>query len=918
MRVESRVDAELGQIRGRVTIDVTNPTASPLDRVYVWLYPNRLARVPPSIDEVSFYWLYPRRRDPGSMSLEWVAFGDAAPENRAGQQARWRAEPHAVAGPGTLWSIALPEPLAPGAHLRLRAGYRAHAPARYGVFGCVDDGCTLMGGFYPMPAALDGAGWDLAAAPPPTDLDVAVELARPGSIVLFDQWSGNGALRLRARTPAARYASLVVAPRHHESRRRVAGATFRILSPDPPPPADDARHALFEYTLEDYARHALDTAEAAAALLRDLSARPVPAAADPLGRDPRPRALTMVVAPLRAELASAHDHVVLVSDRFFRIMPAERLRKFHRRQLARAVFAHQLLPRLAGRDDAERDDAPDLLASYLADQFVLRRYDRAEFVQNILRPASFVPAIDQLIYAPQTMFAEAYFGDLASSDALRDDPRRFMNVRPRGRLYYEKLRDLLGPARLDGAMRAILTRGQDHRAAAAAAAGAPLDWFFRQWSLPHPRVDYRLVSHSARAIPPSAAGQGARYENLVVVARETEPGDRAIVEPVTVVATDSDGTRHRLRWSGRGARGTLRYVSSSPVDWAWVDPEARLIETPVGRPGQHARFDNRDQHPVRFVYNNLGVLLNVSDLSALIAADFTLKRVHDLENEIRFVGFTSAEVRYGATVTYRRGFGREVTPDRLLGRAALSLGAARLDGDFFSEGTELERPATQLSLTASLGADTQVFLFEPLARHEARIHASLFATRRDAIADPMDGTPAEFLLSGEVGAWLSRTITPRDGHTLAGEIGAAAAVGDIESRSQLLSAGGAAGVRGFAPGALFGRVLASARGEYRHAFIHDLDWNLGHYSFVRGFGGVAFVDVGVLSPCDSYLPSGKRSFYTSAGYGLQYFYDNFGTLAGLTRVDLAFRMTGEPEPCFGETADDGPVAQLYISFLPPF
>ena len=899
IRVDCQLDVDRGDLRGQVDISLVNPTAAPLDRIYLWLYPNRLDRVPASVDDVSFYWLYPRRFDPGSMALDQVATGPSAASLRPVPTTGWRAEPHAAAGRRTLWSIGLPAPLAPGARLHLRATYRAHVPTRYGGFGCVDGGCTLAGGFYPMPAALDAAGWDLEAAPLPTGLDVSVGLARPGSIVLFDQWSGNGAAFLRVRAPAAPYATLVVAPALYESRRQVAGAELRFLALDPPPPAGDASRVILPYTAEDHAAAALDTAAAAAQVLADL--------------DPglRPRSLTMVSAPLRAELATAHDRIVLVSDRFFRIWPAERFRKFHRRQLARAVFAHQMLARLAG-PDAARDDAADLVASYLADLFILRRYDRAEYLQNILRPVSFVPAIDQLLYAPQTMFADAYFGDLGGdlggggpADPSRDDPRRFMHTRPRGRLLFEKLRDLLGP-RVDRAMRAVVVGGVDHRVAAERAHGAPLDWFFRQWALPHPRVDYRLVSHRARRA-------GAGYDNQVIVARDTEPGDRPPVEPVTVLAIDRDGGRHRLRWSGVGPRGALRYRSSSPVEWAWVDPDARLVQTSVGRPGQHARFDDRDHHPVRFVYNNLGVLLNVSDLSAVVAADFTLSRVHDLENELRFVAFTSAAVDYGGVASYRRGFGREVTPDRLLGRAVVSLGASRLDGDFFAAGAELDRSATQVSLGASIGADTQVFEFEPLARSDARLSASVTATRLDQIA----GAAASELLSGELGAWTSRTITPRAGHTLAGELGAAVALGDIESRSQLLAAGGADGVRGFAPGALFGRALASARGEYRHTFVHDLDWNLGHYSYARGFGGVAFVDAGVLSPCDSYVP-GRGSVYTSAGYGLEAFYDNFGTLASLMRLDLAVRLSGRPPSCLGETPSGGTAVQLYLTFLPPF
>jgi hypothetical protein len=894
VRIDVALDREHGALRGRIDVDLINPTAAPLDRIYLWLYPNRLARPPASTDDVSFYWLYPRRVDPGSMTIDRVELDGAVLPAGA-----LRAEPHAAAGPRVLWSVRLAAPVPPGGRARLRAVYRAHAPRRHGGFGCLDGTCTLAGGFYPMPAALDRAGWDLAAAPSPTDLDVTVGLERPGSIVLLDQWSGNDAASLRVRARGVPYATLVAAPALYESRRRVAGAVLRFLSVDPPPPAPDASRVILPYTEEDHAAAALDTAEAAVRLYAGL--------------DPslRPRSLTMVSVPLRAELASAHDPVVLVSDRFFRIWPAERFRKLHRRQLARAVFAHQLARRLSG-PHAARDDATDLVASYLADLFVLRHYDTAELLQNILSPASFVPAIDQLLYAPQTMFSEAYFGDLGGDpggrgpgDPARDDPRRFAHTRPRGRLLYEKLRDLLGP-RLEGAIRAVLVERRDHRAAAEAARGGSLDWFFRQWSLPPARVDYRLVSHRAR---PVAGG----YDNEVVVARAVWPGDRAPLEPVAVLAVDEDGTRNRLRWSGRGARAVLRYRSRAPVEWAWVDPDARLAQAAVDRPGQHARFDDRDQHPVRFVYNNLGVLLNVSDLSAVIAADFTLARVHDLQDQLRLVAFTSASVRYGGVLSYRRGFGREVTPDRLLGRALVSLGASRLDADFFAAGDEPDRAATQLSLGASLGADTQVFEFEPLARADLRLSASLTATRLDSIA----AAPAETLLSAELGAWTSRTVTPWAGHTLAGELGGAVALGDLQSRSQLLAAGGAEGVRGFAPGALFGRALATARAEYRHTFVHDLDWNLGHFNYARGAGGVAFVDAGVLTPCDSYAPDGG-SVYTAAGYGLQVFYDNFGTLTALMRLDVAVRLSGRARSCFGETPPLGTAVQLYLGFLPPF
>jgi hypothetical protein len=900
VEVDCRLDREERTIEGRVAIELANPSAAPIDRLYVWLYPNRFAGVAQGIDDVTFYWLYPRRHDPGSMAIDGVVV-----DGRAVAPGAWRAEPHAFAGERVLWSIALPAPVAPGGHLRAELAYRARVPERNGGFGCARGQCTLAGGFYPMPAALDAAGWDLMAPPMAADTTVSVSVDAPASIVLFDQWSGNGATRLRARAPSVRYATLVVAPEHHLSERRVAGATLRVLARDAPPPADDAERAVLAYTLEDRAAHALDTAADAYAVLADLGVRP--------------RSATIVEAPLRFEMAADHGSVVLLSDRFDRIWPAERFRKFHRRQLARALFAHALAGRAPSGGPAgalDQDESADLVASWLTELLVQRRYHRTEYLGSILQPVSFVPSIDELLYATQTMFADAYFGDGATGAAARlpggpwrDDPHMFMNARPRGRFVYEKLRDLLAPDALVRAMREVVSRGTAVAGAAAAAHGRPLDWFFDQWTRPSPPINVRLVGHRARP----ATGGGV--VNELVVARDVSPGDHAPVEPVTVLAVDEDGHRHRLRWLARTPRATLRYTADAPTDWAWVDPDSRIEQSDLFAPDLHPRFDDRDEHPVRFVYNSFGVLLNVSDLSALLAADFTLSRVHDLRNQIHFLAYTSASVDAGGLVSYRRNFGPRAQPDRLLGRASLAIGAARLDGDHFAQGAEMPRGATQMSLVATLGRDTEIFRYEPLARHDARITGTLTATRRDDAG----GLAADTLLSGDVGVWTSRTATPEAGHTVAGELGVAAAFGDIESRAQLLAPGGIAGLRGFSPGSLFARAALTARGEYRHVFVRDLDWNLGHYTFVRGIGGVAFFDVGVLSPCSDLLPgSGDEVVYTAAGYGLQLVYDSFGTLPSVSRIDAALRLGGRTSDCLGAPIDEGARVQVYVSFVPPF
>ena len=125
---------------------------------------------------------------------------------------------------------------------------------------------------------------------------------------------------------------------------------------------------------------------------------------------------------------------------------------------------------------------------------------------------------------------------------------------------------------------------------------------------------------------------------------------------------------------------------------------------------------------------------------------------------------------------------------------------------------------------------------------------------------------------------------------------------------------GQGGSRGHGPASLFGRAYGLARVEYRHVFVHDLNWNLGHYNFVRGIGGVLFADALTLSPCDSYDVSNSRGVHASVGYGLRFFYDSFGTLPQLMRVDVAARLSGRGRDCLGAEIEASPPVMVYVSF----
>ena len=52
--VDASLDPEAGRISGQVDLSVRNLTDAPLDRVYLWLYPNRFRERSSALDDVTF------------------------------------------------------------------------------------------------------------------------------------------------------------------------------------------------------------------------------------------------------------------------------------------------------------------------------------------------------------------------------------------------------------------------------------------------------------------------------------------------------------------------------------------------------------------------------------------------------------------------------------------------------------------------------------------------------------------------------------------------------------------------------------------------------------------------------------------------------------------------------------------------
>jgi hypothetical protein len=891
--IEATLDPGGARIAGHARLRVVNDGPAPLAAVELWLYPNALADRSPALGDVSFHWLYP-----GGFSPAGIEIGGA----------KVAGVPVAAAirdtplGARTLASLPLAAPLAPGEAATVDVDFETRLPRRYGAFGCDGVRCRLMGGFYPVPVSSGGTG---ALAVPG-----ARAVARAGRTRVALRLPAGLALVLDGQPIARRddapvvvdsadvaYPTIVTDRVLRPATLAVGDHVVRYLHRRPrPPPSDEL---LLPYTREDIPGLVLATAgralEFADLFLGRLQALP------PGVRD---LPLTLVEAPLRHELCQAHGDVILVSDQIFGIFPVDRVRKYHRLEIVRAVLTAVVDARLAATEaPADRERAVGMLAAYLTELFASSAFDRVEYAADLLRPFDFVPAVDQLIYAPLLASSSSYFGDVEDADRVRDGLPRLAARGPTPRFVYNKLLDLLGPDAFAGLARAMLGRREPLRPAAAAAFGAELGWFWTQWLGPLPRVNYRLASVAAT---PRAGGS-----HLVVeVSRE---GD-LVREPVEVLVEDRAGGRHTLRWDDGAAGHRFEIDLPAGPKAVEIDPRGRLVETAVGslRPSDDPRYDNRDPARWRTIYEGFGALVNVTQITANFAAALLFKPQHDLRHQILASVFHSETAVLGIRADYGWNFGAQADKNSLTSSLSGGLGVSRIDPSFGLLVGQRPEPGWRLSARAGLSHDTRDYLFDPWRAVGLAVGVGAAVT---ALAD------GERLSQASAGAEALRLFELHPGHVLGLDAQAGATSGDIRLATQLLAAGGPAAMRGYLADELLSRANAIATVQLRDDYVTGLDWNLLHFTTVRGFAGTLFADAAAISTCDGYGFARDR-LYADAGYSFRVLHDAFGVYQQLLSIDFAVPLNRHDPytTCLGHpvAAHARPSFNVLVSFFPSF
>lgn len=856
--IDARIDLDRHTITGALHCDVA--IAEGEDHVRLWLLPDRNSVVPSYVDERNARWIYPGEESLGAIEVTDVRIEDVEAESSIDRGEVGGSEGRDFRGADLVVRV---EP-GPARRVDLRLRFRIDLPARFGRLGVIDDRLSLNAPWYPIVIGDDGA-WSFSVPQ-----RIRLTTAEPLDLVVAGREARSGRT-IELRGP---YAPVFAAPVLYRTARRVGDKTLVVVSADelwePPPANAQGLEALHDVVEVD--RVGL-LAEATAHVLETLDEIDV---AVPGG------AIVAVLVPSRTELAATAPGTLLLSDRVYEIFPLDIVEEFHQRAVQRALFRLLSGP-LASRVEpvADRPWAVDLRAAFLTDVDDARRHGHARTPEELVGFASFHPAVDQLLNAPQVAFIDTFFGSVVEPDPYRDDPARARRPIARGRQILETVRDNATEDGFERFTRELLGA----RVAARAAIGDAGDDFagrLDEWlAAPGTELNYRLGEYESTRVD-------GGYRHRVEVFREgSERRER-----VEVMIEDDDDVVETPVWDDAGSRGEVSVETAAELDDVLIDPRGRLAESGRVADG-HPRGDNASSQPWRLPLLRgfgLNLLLSEADFAGFI--DFALRRRFELDESIAATASISPAA-YGLSLRYIWGIGPMRHTNSRIGYASAGISGTRLREGFVEDAIG----GWRVSVLGSAGWDERAFREDPRSGSAVSTSARVGLVVRD------DNT---YAVSGSLGARGSIMVPLglRNTILLLADVGWTFGEA-LPGENQAL--GGRFALRGFETGELVGTFGAYAVAEHRWTVFNDLAINVLHLAWLREFQLALFLGGGVI--VDS-IDGSRTLLAGEAGVGVRFHYEYGGIQPGILAIDVGFPLTRQ----LNEPGTDGRFANERLPF----
>lgn len=866
-------------------------------KIYFYLYPNRFSSPPAELNAMNYHWMYPYGFEEGWMKIVRIKVaGKTIDSDRVKYAKLPRGHPMSKIKRACLL-ISLPEDVDfINGRIKVEFYYSLKVPRRYGIFGRSKNGFFMAGGWYPVVIGGDNGEVNFFSSPPKSDFRVSVKTIEALSVFIgemfFDGSAGGrdgqveGSFRGKFQLPFGVFRKI------YSFKAHCGGTEILLLTEKVFKPSRDYEYMGqfrgVDFSIPDVSKvdrmgHLLDTLCGGGEILNSF--------------DSQFEEIKVVVIelPLRMELGFANDSIVAFSDRIYMLSPLEKFWRFHDAALLRAFFNHIYLASLDGKSFKETAMEADFIASILVEKYWLE--SRKQYAESLLKWAGFISSIDYLLYSPMVQFRESYFKTIAEKDWLRDEGWAFSNRLPRGKLLYEKLKDILELSGQEEKIDQIASRIIYHRRTLQQATedvlGERMDWFFTQWSVAYPSLNYGVKDVEKKRTPEG----GWVYTAFVY-----RQGDTQIKEPVKVKFIFYGGRSKTAFWFSSGGLGQVSVESNARLRNVVVDPEGRLFEDPA-LTDNHPRYDNYYRHRLRPpIVSSLSIWSSLYEGLAAFYGLFDIRRQFDLKWDGRILGLLNV-MGWGFRFWVLRGLGKK--KDLNFSRWYLGpfIGVFRYYPDYgYSIGEQGANTGTfsfQVGITASY--DTRFYVYDP--REGFRIYSSIVYNFNYADDGMGKHSLVVSLRSFYIFSFLSRFQLATYGEIRGALLDPP--FGQLPNMSSRIA------LRAFENDETMGKMTGFIEIELRTLLVNGLGWNILNLTTLEGVKLILFTGGGKGSDTNtvkSFFSS--RDIFFEAGAGIVLLSNHLGAYPGVIEFDVALPLV----PSWSERRGYQPVG-MYLSFF---
>lgn len=801
------------EIVGDERITFFNQSAKPVTALYLFLYPNLYRGKHPDLD-VSFYRkAYPVAFNPGGVEI--ISIQDMAQQTLPFFPVRYERS--------IIIKVVPEKPVLPQHTFQFSVRFRTKIPEKWGPFSHYKNLTVLQGGWHPYLANFEKGEWRFHDSPQKSDYHIQLRLKKdllligsspPSVQSIQGDWQ---TLRMEGKDLALFSLSIARDLSHYETKIGSIDVSYHALSKN-----------------KSYAQQVMRLTEVA---LQFYIKR--------FGSPP-PTLLQLTSAGLYQDLSTPGTKMLFLNNRIFKIFPI--LKRFHEASLAYGLY------RLLWREKRPEEVwwVIEGLAKREAEAFMHHRYGKVFNLEEWLRPISFIPVIDQILYSPTLPLRQVYFRE-SVTPIVSEDVRFFNNPPSENPNIFSKLRVLLGDKMMDRVILAYLAQ-EDESAASfrtvlEKTSVQDLNWLIDQWLSARLKLDFEIVDIKTEEID-------GIHETAIQVRKNGEG-----IEPLQVRVQRADGTEMPLIWDGVGKTHRFNLKTRSPIESVELDPK-KLSNDPN-------RLNNRQPHRWKVLLDQLSLNYDFQTQFLGYNVGLLFQRLYDSKNWVR-VTFSQND----SSGLVHLGYSHVLKKNHILSTA--------LTQEKIKEDLEFGQPGAEAGFF-SLGY-TYLSSQSPLLTESLRRLTTTFPSLSVGLTYNQQFTSQVYDNSLLLKIDLRRIVAFSNYREIGARMFIGQSIGRLFEQSRFYL-GGSNAMRGYTPLVFEGQNMSLFSVEYRFPIFYETDINFLSLMHTHTWQGVVFADTGMVD--DAHNVFKVDQFKSDVGAGLRFFVDLFGVYPAILRADLA-------------------------------